>query len=243
MKNIRLAVEYDGTDFFGWQRQSGSLPTLQGVLETRLCCILQENVRVVAAGRTDKGVHARRQVVNFMTGSDMAPERMVHALNCLLPVTVGVSDPQIVPHDFHARFSAKEREYRYFLLESHSALCQRFTGCSRGVLDIRLMQAAAASVCGNHDFRAFSREPADRSSCMCRVSECEWIGQEGGLVFRIRANRFLRSMVRYLVSAMIAVGKQRISPPDFSAILEAGNLQQALVPAEPNGLFLWEVLY
>jgi tRNA pseudouridine38-40 synthase len=243
MKNIRLDVEYDGTGFYGWQRQSDVQPTVQGTVEAVLSRILQENVVVTASGRTDRGVHARLQVLNFMTGSLMELSRMSHALNCLLPVTIRVSGLQVVPPDFHARFSAKEREYRYMLLETPSALRQRFTGCSHGHLDLAPMRVSAASLCGVHDFRAFSREPADRSSFICNVMICEWFRENGALVFRIRANRFLRSMVRCLVGAMIATGKGLLQPSEIVNALETGRLSGQLVPAEPSGLFLWDVLY
>ncbi len=243
MKNIRFDVEYDGSDFYGWQRQPGGIQTLQGELEARLGRILQENISLTAAGRTDKGVHARFQVVNFMTGSAMELSKMAYALNSLLPVTVRVRNPHVVPLDFHARFSAQEREYRYFLLEEPSALRCRFTGCSKGVLDIGAMQAAAGLLVGEHDFRLLSREPADKKNSVCRIKECVWRKDDGTFVFRIRANRFLRSMVRYLVGVMIAVGKGRALPEDLGMLLEEGLLTFPLVPAEPNGLFLWDVSY
>lgn len=243
MKNIRLDVEYDGTDFCGWQRQKGALPTVQGTLEAVLSRILQENVEMMAAGRTDKGVHARRQVVNFMTGSTMELSKIAHALNCLLPVTIRVAGAQVVQSGFHSRFSAKEREYRYVLLETPSALRQRFTGCAHVRLDLDPMQVSAALLLGVHDFRVFSKDPEERMNHDCRVTACEWFQENGALVFRIRANRFLRSMVRYLVSAMVAVGKKRMKPDDFVVSMETGILPLALVPAVPNGLFLWDVIY
>ncbi|NTV08095.1 MAG: tRNA pseudouridine(38-40) synthase TruA [Chlorobium limicola] len=243
MKNIRFDVEYDGSDFCGWQRQPGGIQTLQGELEAQLGRILQENISLTAAGRTDKGVHARLQVVNFMTGSAMELSKMAHALNSLLPDTVRVSNPHVVPLDFHARFSAKEREYRYFLLEEPSALRCRFTGCSKGTLHIGAMQDAAGLLVGEHDFLLLSKEPADKKNPVCLIQECEWQEENGVFVFRIRANRFLRSMVRYLVGVMIAVGRGRAVPEDLGMLLDDGLMTFPLFPAEPNGLFLWDVSY
>lgn len=244
MKNIRLDVEYDGTDYCGWQRQSEVIPTVQGELERVLSRILQESIALTAAGRTDSGVHARMQVVNFLTCSAMELSRMAHACNALLPSVIRVSNPQVAAPDFHTRFSAREREYRYFLLERPSALRCRFTGCSNGVLDLAAMQRAADFLPGVHDFRVFSREPSGKDDLLCRITECEWLRENGTLVFRIRANRFLRSMVRYLVGAMIAVGRGVVSPEEFGAVLESGVPHRVpQVPAAPNGLFLWDVTY
>lgn len=244
MKNIRLDVEYDGTEYCGWQRQSEGIPTVQGELERVLSRILQESIELKAAGRTDSGVHARLQVINFSTVSAMELSRMAHACNSLLSPAIRVGNPGVAAPGFHARFSAREREYRYFLLEHPSALRYRFTGCSNGALDLAAMRSAAGFLCGVHDFRVFSREPAGEESLLCRITECEWMQENGALVFRIRANRFLRSMVRYLVGVMIAVGRGGVSPEEFRSVLESGaphRLPQ--VPAAPNGLFLWDVTY
>lgn len=243
-KNIRLDIEYDGTDFYGWQRQRGVLPTLQGTLEAALCRVLRQQIVITAAGRTDRGVHARFQVVNFMAESPIGLFRMVHSLNCLLPVSVRVIVARFVAPDFHARFSAREREYRYFLLERPSALRQRFTGCSNGALDIVPMRRAARLLYGEHDFRAFAKEPAERPSTFCRVTACTWERYDDDtLVFTVRANRFLRSMMRMLVSAMSAVGRNKMAPGDILLALRSGRLPMPLIPAEPSGLFLWEVSY
>ncbi|MCF8216052.1 MAG: tRNA pseudouridine(38-40) synthase TruA [Chlorobium sp.] len=243
MRNICLHVEYDGTDYCGWQRQQGSIPTVQGKLESILRLILQEQVELMAAGRTDKGVHARGQVVNFMTASKMDLHRMVYALNRLLPATIRVSGSKVETADFHARFSAKEREYRYFLIERPSALRQRFTGCSGVPLDLSAMQHAAGFVVGVHDFSVFSKEPSGHKGLFCNVTSCIWTGEDDQFVLSITANRFLRSMVRYLVSAMIAIGRGERRAEDFGMVLETGKPSFPLVPAAPGGLFLWEVRY
>ena len=243
MKNIRITVEYDGTSFAGWQRQSGRIVTVQGEIEAALGMILQENISLAAAGRTDKGVHAREQTANFVTVSSMEPSRIVHSLNSLLPGTIRISNPVEVPDDFHARHSAKERHYRYFLIEKPSAIYGRFAGCSYGTLDLAVMQQIAGLLKGTHDFSAFSKEDRDNPDRICKVNVCEWYRDNGFLVFQISANRFLRSMVRYLVDAMISAGKGRLSTEEFIRMLETGVMTSQLNPASPGGLFLWEVKY
>lgn len=242
MRNICIDVEYDGTEYCGWQRQSGGILTVQGEIESVLRRILQDHIELTAAGRTDKGVHARGQVANFMTSSSMDLRRMVHALNSLLPRTIRVTGAQVAAPEFHARFSAKEREYRYFLIEQPSALRQRFTGCSGSALDLSAMQDAAELVEGVHDFSAFSREPSGQMGLLCNVISSAWYREGEQLVFRISANRFLRSMVRYLVSAMVSVGRGHLRPEDLRSVLETGR-RLSLVPATPCGLFLWDVRY
>lgn len=243
MKNIRITVEYDGTSFAGWQRQSGAFVTVQGVIEAALGKILQQQISLAAAGRTDKGVHARAQTANFFTESLMEPARIAHSLNSLLPKTIRISDPVEVDFNFHARHSAREREYRYFLLEEPSAIYGRFAGCSFGVLDVAPMQQVASLIVGTHDFSSFSRESRDNTGKICTVKSCKWYRQKDVMVLRISADRFLRSMVRYLVDAMVRAGKGSLSPEEFSRMLESGIMTSQLNPALPGGLFLWKVSY
>lgn len=243
MKNIRVTVEYDGTSFAGWQRQSGAIVTVQGEIEVALGKILQEKISLAAAGRTDKGVHAKAQTVNFFTASSLEPSRIVHSLNSLLPQTIRISNPEEVDVNFHARHSAKERQYRYFLIEEPSAIYGRFAGCSFGKLDVAIMQQMAAILVGTHDFSAFSKEDRDNPGRICSVTACKWYPCKHYLVLRISADRFLRSMVRYLVDAMIRAGKGRLSVGEFCRMLETGVTTSQLNPALPGGLFLWDVLY
>ena len=238
-----MIVEYDGTSFAGWQRQSRGIVTVQGEIESALRQILQEKIFLAAAGRTDKGVHARAQTANFVTHSAMDPSRIVHSLNSLLPSTIRVSHPIEVSLDFHARHSAKERQYRYFLLEKPSAIYGRFAGCSFGALDVAIMRQIAASVEGTHDFSAFSKEDRDNPGRICSVYSCDWYRDHCFLVFQISANRFLRSMVRYLVDAMISAGKGQLTVDEFSLMLQTGLVTSQLNPASPAGLFLWKVNY
>ena len=238
-----MTVEYDGSSFAGWQRQSFGIMTVQGEIEAALRMILQEPVSLAAAGRTDKGVHAREQTANFVTHSLMEPSRIVHSLNSLLPATIRVTNPLEVSMDFHARHSAKERQYRYFVTEEHSAVYGRFAGCSCGPLDVAVMRRIAALVEGVHDFTAFSKENRDNPDRICRVYGCKWHRDRRFLVFQISANRFLRSMVRYLVDAMTSAGKGLLSVEEFTRVLETGVVTFPLHPAPPAGLFLWKARY
>ncbi|ABB24037.1 MAG: tRNA pseudouridine(38,39,40) synthase TruA [Pelodictyon luteolum] len=243
MRNIRLRVEYDGTPYAGWQRQPGGIVTVQGELEACLSRILQERVNLAAAGRTDRGVHALGQVVNFQTASSLELQRIAHSLNCLLPDTIRVDCPQEVDMEFHARFSAAERQYRYFLMEEPSAVFGRFAGCSSRPLDLPLMHSLAVTLKGIHDFSAFSREDRDGTGSLCSVRMAGWYRHRGFLVFHIAANRFLRSMVRGLVGAMMDIGAGRLDPCSFKAMLDADAHARRVRPAAASGLFLSRVVY
>jgi tRNA pseudouridine38-40 synthase len=243
MRNIRLDVEYDGTSFAGWQRQPNGIVTVQGEIEASLGKILQEKVNLTAAGRTDRGVHARVQVVNFRTDSMLEPSRIGHSLNCLLPSSIRASSPQVVTEGFHARFSALEREYRYFAIQEPSAVMGRFTGCSNGSVDLGVMQQLASALAGTHDFSLFSRENRDGNGSLCTVREAGWYRHKGVMVFHIAANRFLRSMVRGIVGGMLSAGRGELGPEEYLEMLVGGEGGMRVKPADASGLFLWRVRY
>lgn len=243
MRTIRMEIEYDGTDYSGWQRQPGGVLTVQGEIERVLAQITQESVSIDGAGRTDRGVHARGQVASFAIGSPMPTGRLMHSANSLLPSTIRITSMRQAPESFHARFSATSREYRYFLLERPSAIDSRFAGCSHGKQDVAAMNRLAALLAGPHDFAAFSKESSDQHGTLCTITEARWYRSGRFRVFRIETNRFLRSMVRFLVAAMIEVGMGRFEASDFLQMLESAHRPALLVPADPAGLFLWKVGY
>lgn len=242
-RTIRMEIEYDGTSFCGWQRQSGALPTVQGAIEAALGRITQEKIGIDGAGRTDKGVHARGQVASFTTASAMELGRLKHSCNSLLPDTIRINAMREVPESFHARFSATSREYRYFLLERPSAIDSRFAGCSRGRPDTAAMNRLAAMLPGTRDFAAFSKEGPDQQGTICTVTSARWYRSGRFYVFRIEANRFLRSMVRFLVAGMIEAGMGSIDEAEFAKMLASTSRLPNLKPADAAGLFLWKVRY
>jgi tRNA pseudouridine38-40 synthase len=243
MRTIRMQIEYDGTDYSGWQRQPGAVTTVQGEIEQVLGRVTQEPVGIDGAGRTDRGVHARGQVASFATGSPMKAGRLMHSANSLLPPTIRITAMRQAPESFHARFSATSREYRYFLLERPSAIDSRFAGCSHGKPEVAAMNRLAAMLGGTHDFAAFSKESPDQHGTLCTVTDARWYRSGRFHVFRIEANRFLRSMVRFLVAGMIDAGMGRIGEEEFARMLECGSRRSSLKPADAAGLFLWKVRY
>lgn len=238
MRNIRMTIEYDGTDYAGWQKQPGRVSTVQGVLEETLGRIVQERVSLTASGRTDKGVHAKGQVANFRTSSNLSLYRLSYAMNSLLPPAVRVMDMEAVPDDFHARYSALVREYRYFLLEKPSAINRRYAGYISKPLNLDQLNLCAGELVGKHDFSVYSRNNGAADNTFCTVYSAEWQRNGDMVVFRISASRFLRTMVRYLVSAQLEA-----STGELEDVLRTGKRVKKLAPADPAGLFLWRVVY
>lgn len=238
MRNIRISIEYDGTDYAGWQKQPQEVSTVQGVLEATLSRVVQEHVVLTAAGRTDRGVHARGQVANFRISSDITPRRLSYAVNSLLPSTICITDIAEVEDDFHARYSALVREYRYFLLEKPSAVNRRYAGYSAKPLSTAQLNLCAGELVGTYDFSIYSKDDRSVNSTVCTVYGASWWRQDELVVFRISANRFLRTMVRFLVSQQLEA-----SPGELKEALMAGKGGRKLVPADPAGLFLWRVGY
>ena len=241
-RNIKLILEYDGTVYVGWQRQENG-KSIQGEIESVLRQILQENVNLIGAGRTDAGVHARGQVANFRTCSTLDAHEVKGGLNSLLPEDIVVRVIEEVPFDFHARYSAKEREYSYLIARTETALMRRYAWCVKYLLDIGLMQKAAAMLIGDIDFESFSKMNSDVDHHRCTVISTEWHEEPSWMHFTIRANRFLHGMVRALVGTMIDVGRGYISLDEFAAILEKKNRMDAGMSAPAKGLVLDRVIY
>jgi tRNA pseudouridine38-40 synthase len=213
-RNVRLTVEYDGGRFHGWQVQP-RVRTVQGELEGALATILRHPVRLSAAGRTDQGVHALGQVVNFETAAALGLERIRRGANALTGPDMLVSEADEVPGDFHARFSARSRHYAYLLLERPSVFWN-----ARGVALPRFpeaapMNAALAHLLGDHDFAAFSCRGDDEQSTRSEVLYARWEPWERGLVLRIGAVRFLYRMVRCIVASCLDVAYGRQAPETF----------------------------
>jgi tRNA pseudouridine38-40 synthase len=243
MRKVRIDIEYDGTEFSGWQRQSAGISTVQGAIESVLGRILQEEIGIDGAGRTDRGVHARGQTASFSTASAMQLSRLMHSANSLLPDSVRLTAIREVPAEFHARFSALSREYRYFLIEKPSAIDGRFAGCSRTKPDLAAMNRLAALLPGTHDFASFAKDDPHLNSTLCTVFSAGWYRYGRFMVFRITANRFLRSMVRFLVAGMVEAGTGRVPEDEFGSMLAGAPRSIRMVPADASGLFLWKVGY
>ncbi len=240
---LRALVEYDGTDFSGFQWQAAGR-TVQRELERALEAVTQEQSRIVGAGRTDAGVHAVGQVVAFHTGWRHPIATLERAWNALLPEDVAVWRLEPAPAGFHPRFSARSRRYRYTIWNGSrgSPLHRRYAWVCPGPLDEALMNQAAQVLVGEHDFAAFGQPPQGENSVR-HVFQAVWTRCGDVLWFDIEGNAFLKHMVRYLVGALVRVGRGEASPEWLAEVLESRDRARCAPPAPPCGLCLMEVVY
>jgi tRNA pseudouridine38-40 synthase len=242
MRNIKLLIEYDGTEFVGWQVQPNGR-TVQEELEKTLMGLLQETVNVIGAGRTDSGVHARGQVANFRTQSTLDLHIIKRGLNGLLSKDIVVHNVEEVSENFHARYDAKERVYRYYISQQLTALNRKYCWYLHYKLDYNVMNECAKAILGEHNFQSFCIANSAVKHHCCIVHRAQWIQQNQMLIFDIAANRFLHGMVRALVGTMVDVGRNFLTIDDFHAIMAANNRTAARASAPPRGLFLEQVNY
>lgn len=244
MRNLKVVVEYDGTDYFGFQYQPG-VPTIQNELERALSKIVKQDIRVIGAGRTDAGVHAACQVISFRTDGTIPTDRICIALNSLLPSGIAALSAEEVDSDFHARYSAKSRLYRYDILnrEKRSALMGRYSLHVRYALDIDAMAEAGKCLLGVHDFSSFASADGEEESTVRNLMEFDLRRCGEHILLDFRANAFLRSMVRTIVGTLLEVGQGRRDARAMSSILDARDRRAAGKTAPPCGLCLMEVVY
>jgi len=240
--NIRLFVEYDGTAFHGWQIQPDRR-TVQGTIQEGLRTLLQEDAVLVAAGRTDAGVHALGQVANFPSRTELPVENIRNGLNALLADDVVIRDVRIVPDEFHARYDATRRVYRYRLSRRRRAIERAYVWTVPYPFDADRMRAACADLIGSHDFSSFRGAASTARTSDCTVFQCEWIERDEEIHFEIEADRFLHNMVRIIVGTSVDIGQDRGSPASMTDVLAARDRRVAGRTAPARGLCLLRVEY
>lgn len=246
-RNIKLTLEYDGTNYVGWQRQPIGA-SIQGLLEDALAPIEAGSVTVHGAGRTDAGVHALGQVASVTLASGIAESTLVRALNAVLPPDIRVLDAEAVPGTFHARFSARSKTYEYRVINAPhaSAFLYRYAWHVPQPLDVDAIRAAAAPLAGRHDFAGYRGAGSVVSSTERTVLALDVAGggsSGGPVVFRITADGFLRYMVRNIVGTLIEVGLGRAAAERPRIVLESRDRSAGGPTAPPQGLFLIGVAY
>jgi tRNA pseudouridine38-40 synthase len=236
MQNIKILVEYDGTDFSGWQVQPGKR-TVQGELEKALKTIFDKKIRITGSGRTDTGVHAKEQVASFAAPKKMPPEELKNAINGNISYDIFVKECKKVHEDFNARFSASSRIYRYQIAKEKSVFSRRYFFQTDGELNITAMKKAKKALIGEKDFTNLATK--DRGICyLKRIKISE---DKNNIFIEVEANRFLRRMVRGIVGLLIAVGKGEMKPSDTEKVLSGKKKRPPVAP--PMGLFLAKVKY
>lgn len=245
MRRVALGVEYNGGRFHGFQKQSSGVDTVQQRLEVALSKVADEPLTLVCAGRTDTGVHGTNQVVHFDTLALRPDKAWTRGVNALLPDTVSVKWAKVVVPSFHARFSARNRTYRYIIAntEARPALGHEQLTWVREPLDLTLMREAAAHLVGEHDFSSFRASQCQARNPVRHLHGLD-IARRGDLiVVELQANAFLHHMVRNIMGVLLAVAKAERVPSWVAEVLAARDRRVAGVTAKPNGLHLVHVQY
>ena len=239
-----LGIEYDGAEFFGWQRQSHA-PSLQQSVEKALAVVANHPVTVICAGRTDTGVHARGQVVHFDSPSERSERQWILGINSNLPDAVRVLWIKAVDDSFHARFGAHSRSYQYSILNRwvRPAIGVAYYGWCRDALDAAKMHEAAQVLIGRHDFSAFRSAGCSAQHAIREVTALEVTRREDIVQIEITANAFLYHMVRNIVGSLIAVGNGEKSTRWFAGVFQGRDRKLAGVTAESRGLCFMNVRY
>ena len=266
MQNIGLTVEYEGTHYRGWQRQTriqnpGSRiqkKTIQGVLEAALSKITEEKIKVIGAGRTDAGVHALGQAANFRTKSKMTPEEFKKALNSMLPKDIVIKNAQRVKEKFHAQFDAKNKSYRYIIYQgpTPSPFLKDYALYTSYKLNLKAMREGAKYLAGRHNFSSFRLSGSSAKTSIRTITKltitsysdmryaiCDMRKNGRAIFINVMADGFLYGMVRSIVGTLIEVGRGKISPSKVKEILKTRNRQLAGPTAPAKGLYLIKVNY
>ena len=239
-----LNISYLGAPFHGWQRQPGD-SSVQQTLEEALTTLLRSPIAVTGAGRTDTGVNARIMPAHFTTDSPIADRaRLVKSLNAILPRSIVVNSIQGVADDFHARFDATSRTYRYYAVTAPTPFLTALAWKAPAKLDFDAMNAAARLLPGTADFASFAKLHSDVKTTVCTVTDARWTATGPHTwYFEITADRFLRNMVRAVVGTLVDVGRGKITPSGFADIIAQRNRCAAGTSMPPHPLYLWNVTY
>lgn len=243
MNRWKLTFQYDGTDFHGWQKQPATR-TVQGVIEQALSVFCRSEIEIMGQGRTDAGVHALAQVAHADLPEDLIPEKLIHAMKGLLPEDVALTAASIADKNFHARFDAISRSYRYQLAVIPQPIHRKTVWQYSSEPDPDILHRAAELVKGEHDFIGFCIPPDDEMlTTTSTVTRSEWTFENDLWIYQVEANRFLRHMVRRLAGEMVHAATGRSGFSEFKKLLTGQQLVRKGFSAPPNGLILTAVNY
>lgn len=244
MKNVKLTIEYDGTNYHGWQRQSNA-KTVQEVIEKAIRGLTGEEVEINGSSRTDQGVHAYGQVANFFTRSSIPHDRFSYALNRMLPEDIVIRNSEEVSMDFHARYSSTGKKYRYLIYNSRfpSAIFRNRAYHVSHDLNVDNMKKAISFFIGTHDFSAFKATGSSVKTSVRTIYDANLTRVDDNIWFEVSGDGFLYNMVRIIAGTLVDVGMGRIKAEDIPGIIESLDRKRAGRTAPPQGLYLVEVYY
>jgi len=242
MFNYKMTIQYDGTAYAGWQIQENAL-TIQEVISKSIQQIIQEEVNLIGAGRTDAGVHALGQVANFSSSKELNLQKFHYSLNSILPHDISVSHIELVDENFHSRFSAKKRSYIYLISKQKSPFYDRFAYTYFSEMKAEKLNVLSSEIIGLKDFSSFSKNNPDVQNKICEVFEARWRSQKNLLIFYIEANRFLYGMVRAIVGSIIRAYSAENGSDYLKNVFEQKDRSFAADAVPAKGLFLFKVKY
>ena len=243
IKNYKLVIQYDGSNFHGWQFQP-NVRTVQGDIEAAFSLIYpSEKITLIGAGRTDAGVHAVGQVANIKLPIKLSTNDIQNALNGNLKNDVRVDNVEEMGKDFHARFSAVSREYEYHIVRLFSPIKRNYAVSLKHKIDFKLLVECSKILIGEYDFDSFCKSTSEVENKNCLVSYSTWEESSDMYIFKIKANRFLHHMVRYLVGTMLEVARGKYTIRDFKSLIANTNTTSIVLKAPAKGLFLKKIYY
>lgn len=237
-----LILSYQGTAYKGWQIQRNA-PSVQATIENGLSAILRSEIHITGAGRTDTGVHASYYVAHFDSDSIADEADFIYHLNSILPKDIAATEIKKVRDDAHARFDAIEREYTYRIVNRKDPFLRELSWQYYAMLDMQAMNEAAAHLLAFDDFTTFAKLNSANKTNICHVTHAQWERTDNGMTFVIRADRFLRNMVRAITGTLVEVGRGKMTPNEFRNIIAAKDLSLSGSSAPAQGLFLSNVKY
>ena len=243
MQRYFIQLSYDGTAYHGWQIQPNGI-SVQETLEKALSVVARETVAVTGAGRTDAGVHASFYVAHFdVEKENLDSDKIIHNLNCLLPPDIAIQNIYKVHPESHARFDAVSRTYKYYIVKAKDPFQRYYAAKEPRVPDLDKMNEAARKLFDYEDFTSFSKLGTDVKTNNCTVDLAEWVDEGDKYVFTVRADRFLRNMVRAIVGTLLEVGFGKLTVGQFCKVIEAKDRSAAGASVPAKGLFLVDIGY
>ncbi|MGE5812042.1 MAG: tRNA pseudouridine(38-40) synthase TruA [Ignavibacteria bacterium] len=242
MKNFKLTIQYDGTNYSGWQIQENSL-TIQQEITDAIEVILKEKVNLIGSGRTDAGVHAVGQTANFKTEKNFDPKKFWYSLNSILPSDISILKIEEAAVNFNARFDAKKRSYLYLISTYKSPFLHPYSFFYSGGVEITALNNLSKLILGKHDFTSFCKRSGEVENKICTIDTAYWKETRGFISFLIEGDRFLHGMVRTIVGTLLNAQKNNLGKEYISGIINSRERSTASEAVPAKGLFLYKVKY